>query len=204
MTHNNPGITGQEVWQQLMEGNSRFVQNRALPRNLPELRQHLLAGQHPRAAVLCCSDSRVPAEVIFDQSLGDIFVVRTAGLVLEPTSLGSLEYAVAHLHVPLLVVNGHEFCGAVTAAVHHPDLDEGHITAVVQKIAPAVNEVRQSGLSGAALVEAAHDRHLKALYDGLSRQSAIIREALAARRLEVVVAKYFLSTGKVEVLEATF
>jgi len=204
MTHNNPGVTGQEVWQQLLEGNGRFVENRALHRNLPELRQSLVAGQHPRAAVLCCSDSRVPAEVIFDQSLGDIFVVRTAGLVLEPTSLGSLEYAVAHLHVPLLVINGHEFCGAVTAAVHHPDLDEGHITAVVQKIAPAVNEARQSGLKGAELVEAAHDRHLKALYDGLSRQSAIIREALAARRLEVVVAKYFLSHGRVEVLEATF
>jgi carbonic anhydrase len=204
MAHTGPGITAKEVWQQLLEGNGRFVHNQPLPRDLPELRHSLLAGQHPRAAVLCCSDSRVPAEVIFDQSLGDIFVVRTAGLVLEPTSLGSLEYAVAHLHVPLLVVNGHEFCGAVTAAVHHPDLDEGHITAVVEKIAPSVREARQSGLTGPGLVEAAHDRHLKALYDGLSRESAIIREALAARRLEVVVAKYFLSNGKVEVLEATF
>ncbi len=204
MAHPEIGMTGKEVWEQLLEGNRRFVDNRPLNRNLPELRQRLVPGQHPRAAVLCCSDSRVPAEVIFDQSLGDIFVVRTAGLVLEPVSLGSLEYAVAHLHVPLLVVNGHEFCGAVTAAVHHPDLKEGHITAVVQKIAPAAGQARQRGLAGQELVEAANDLHLKALYAGLREVSPIIKEALEARRLEMVLAKYFLSTGAIEVLEATF
>ena len=77
------------------------------------------SNRKPRCSL--CSDSRVPAEIIFDQSLGDLFVVRTAGLVLDPTSIGSLEYAVAHLHVPLLVIKGHEGCGAVTAAVEHPD-----------------------------------------------------------------------------------
>jgi carbonic anhydrase len=204
MTHTGPSITGKEVWQQLLEGNSRFVEGRPRPRNLAELRKSLLEGQHPLAAVLCCSDSRVPAEVIFDQSLGDIFVVRTAGLVLDPTSLGSLEFAVECLAVPLLVVNGHEFCGAVTTAVNQPDLDKGHMTAVVQKIVPCVTLAQQSGLTGPALVEAANDRHLKALYDGLSRESAIIREALAARRLDLVLAKYFLSSGRVETLEATF
>jgi carbonic anhydrase len=204
MAHTDPGLTGKEVWRHLLEGNSRFCQNRPLTRNLPELRQSLMGGQHPQAAVLCCSDSRVPAEVIFDQSLGDIFVVRTAGLVLEPTSLGSLEYAVAHLHVPLLVVNGHEFCGAVTAAVHHPDLDEGHITAVVQKIAPSVTQARHSGLAGPELVETVNDLHLKSLYDDLSRLSPIIRGALAGRRLDLVLCKYFLSSGRVEMLEATF
>ena len=95
-----PGLNAQEVWQRLIGGNMRFVQGLFMGRNLLDLRQTLTRGQNPMAAVLCCSDSRVPAELVFDQSLGDLFVVRTAGLVLEPTSLGSLEYAVAHLHVP--------------------------------------------------------------------------------------------------------
>jgi carbonic anhydrase len=204
MAHGGPAITAQEAWQQLLEGNERFIEGHPLRRNLPALRESLVKGQSPVAAVLCCSDSRVPAEFVFDQCLGDIFVVRTAGLVLEPTSLGSLEYAVAHLHVPLLVVQGHEFCGAVTAAVNHPDLDESHITAVVRQIAPSATQARQRGLAGPELVEAANDLHLKSLYDTLSRQSPILREALAARRLEVVLSKYFLTDGRVEVLTATF
>ncbi len=197
-------LSAKEVWQQLLEGNDRFVKGNPLSRDLPALRGSLVKGQHPGAAVLCCSDSRAPAEWVFDQCLGDLFVVRTAGLVLEPTSLGSLEYAVAHLHVPLLVILGHEFCGAVTATVHHPDLDESHITAVVRQIAPSASQAKQSGLAGPELVEKANDLHLKSLYDALGRQSPIMREALDSRRLEVVVAKYFLTTGRVEVLDATF
>ena len=108
MAQQGPGLTAREVWQQLLAGNMRFVQGLFMGRNLLDLRTSLTKGQSPMAAVLCCSDSRVPAEIVFDQSLGDLFVVRTAGLVLEPTSLGSLEYAVAHLHVPLLVIKGHE------------------------------------------------------------------------------------------------
>lgn len=204
MAHGGPAFTAKEVWQHLLEGNDRFVKGSPLSRNLPVLRESLVKGQNPMAAVLCCSDSRVPAEFVFDQCLGDLFVVRTAGLVLEPTSLGSLEYAVAHLHVPLVVINGHEFCGAVMAAVNHPDLDESHITAVVRQIAPSGAQARERGLSGPELVEAANDLHLKFLYDALSRQSPILREALAARRLEAVLAKYFLSNGRVEVLDATF
>ena len=196
--------SAREVWQQLVEGNDRFVKDRPMSRDLPALRQSLVKGQHPQAAVLCCSDSRVPAEVIFDQCLGDLFVVRTAGLVLEPTSLGSLEYAVAHLHVPLLVINGHEFCGAVTATVHHPDLDESHITAVVQQIAPAAALAKQSGLAGPELVEKANDLHLKSLYEDLGQKSPILRQALESRDLGVVLAKYFLTTGRVEKLAATF
>ncbi len=203
MPHAGPGITGQEAWQELMEGNERFVQGLPLSRKLPDLRQRLVQGQSPAAAVLCCSDSRVPAEIVFDQSLGDLFVVRTAGLVLDPTSIGSLEYAVAHLNVPLLVLKGHEYCGAVTAAVQHPDLDEGHITAVVQQIAPAAAKAKAGGFTGPELVEAATDTFLAQLHDTLSHKSAIIGEALAARRVGLVVAKYFLTSGRVEVLDST-
>jgi len=205
MTHNaGPGLNGRQVWQRLMEGNMRFVQGLFQGRNLLDLRRTLARGQQPEAAVLCCSDSRVPAEIIFDQSLGDLFVVRTAGLVLEPTSIGSLEYAVAHLKVPLLVIKGHESCGAVTAAVEHPDLDEGHISAIVQQLAPAAAQARQSGKNGKELVEAATDLHLRALEETLRRQSPIIREAMDSGRLEIIVAKYFLDGGQVQPLASTF
>ncbi|HEY9074525.1 MAG TPA: carbonic anhydrase [Desulfobaccales bacterium] len=169
-----------------------------------DLRSTLTQGQQPEAAVLCCSDSRVPAEIVFDQSLGDLFVVRTAGLVLEPTSIGSLEYAVAHLHIPLLVIKGHECCGAVTAAVDHPEYSEGHIGAIVRQIAPAVALARSTGKSGAELVEEASNLHLKSLEERLRQESRIISEALDRGQLEIIVARYRLETGKVEVLSATF
>jgi carbonic anhydrase len=204
MAPTNPDSNGKEVWRQLLEGNDRFVRGLTWVRNFPRLRKTLIEGQNPKAAVLCCSDSRVPPYIVFDHSLGDLFVVRTAGLVLGPGSLGSLEYAVAHLHVPLLVVKGHESCGAVTAAVANPDLEESQITAVVKRIAPSVNQARQTGLTGPGLVEAANDLHLKSLYDCLRQRSPIVREALADGRLVMVVAKYSLTSGRVEVLEATF
>ncbi|MDO9532109.1 MAG: carbonic anhydrase [Deltaproteobacteria bacterium] len=187
-----------------MEGNMRFVQGLFQGRNLLDLRRTLAKGQQPEAAVLSCSDSRVPAEIIFDQSLGDLFVVRTAGLVLDPTSIGSLEYAVAHLHVPLLVIKGHEGCGAVTAAVEHPEATEGHIGSIITQISPAVAQARQNGNSGKDLVEAATDIHLKYLEETLFQVSPIIREAIDAGRLEVVVAKYYLHAGQVQPLTSTF
>jgi len=197
------GLSAAEVWQRLLEGNMRFVQGLFMGRNLLDLRESLTRGQSPLAAVLCCSDSRVPAEIIFDQSLGDLFVVRTAGLVLEPTTIGSLEYAVAHLNVPLMVIKGHESCGAVTAAVEHPDLDESHITQVVKKIAPTAERVRGQGLTGSDLVETVTNAHLAELYDTLRRESSIIGEALARKRLHMVVSKYSLRNGRVEVLDST-
>ncbi len=192
-----PGLNSKEVWQKLMEGNQRFVQGSTLARNLPELRQSLVKSQHPMAAVLCCSDSRVPAEIVFDQSLGDLFVVRSAGLALDPTTIGSLEYAVAHLHVPLLVIKGHEACGAVTAAVEHPDLEEGSIGAIVKQIAPAVRLARQTGKVGKELIEITTETFLSLMTDSLKRESPIIGKALEKKRLEVVVAKYSLQTGVV-------
>lgn len=204
MAHSGPGFTGRQVWQRLMEGNMRFVQGLFQGRNLLDLRRTLSQGQQPEAAVLCCSDSRVPAEIIFDQSLGDLFVVRTAGLVLDPTSIGSLEYAVAHLKVPLLVIKGHESCGAVTAAVEHPEANEGHIGAVIEQIAPSVAQARQAGKTGKELVETASDLHSRYLEETLLQVSSIIREAVDAGRLEIVVAKYFLQAGQVQPLTSTF
>lgn len=204
MNHGDRGITGRQVWQRLMEGNMRFVMGLFQGRNLQDLRRTLALGQQPEAAVLCCSDSRVPAEIIFDQSLGDLFVVRTAGLVLDPTSIGSLEYAVAHLHVPLLVIKGHEGCGAVTAAVHHPEAAHDHIVSIVEQIAPSVARARQNGNDEQDLVEAATDLHLKTLEATLFRVSPVIRKALDTGALEIVVAKYYLHAGQVQPLASTF
>jgi len=195
---------GREVWQHLLEGNQRFVQGMPLGRNLQELRQTLVQGQKPKAAVLCCSDSRVAPEIIFDQTLGDLFVVRTAGLVLDPTSLGSLEYAVDHLGVPLLILLGHEKCGAVTGAVLHPQGAPGHIAAIVEQLTPAVGQARLSGKNGPELVEAAAEEFLYQLKDSLPRQSAIISQALREGRLPLVVAKYHLSDGCVDALYTSF
>jgi carbonic anhydrase len=204
MANPDQGLRGKQVWQRLIAGNMRFVQGLFQGRNMLDLRRTLTQGQQPEAAVLCCSDSRVPAEIIFDQSLGDLFVVRTAGLVLEPTSIGSLEYAVAHLHVPLLVIKGHESCGAVTAAVAHPESEEGHIGAIVQRIAPAVVQARLTGKMGPDLVEEATEQHLKTLEEILRGESRIIGDALDRGSLDLVVAKYLLHSGKVETLIATF
>jgi carbonic anhydrase len=204
MAYSGPGLTGRQVWQRLMEGNMRFVQGLFQGRNLLDLRRTLATGQQPEAAVLSCSDSRVPAEIIFDQSLGDLFVVRTAGLVLDPTSIGSLEYAVAHLHVPLLVIKGHESCGAVTAAVEHPEATEGHMGSIIAQISPAADRARLAGNNGQDLIEATTDLHLRYLEETLLQVSPIIGEAVEAGRLEVVVAKYFLHAGQVQPLTSTF
>jgi carbonic anhydrase len=115
-----------------------------------------------------------------------------------------LEYAVGHLHVPLLVIKGHECCGAVTAAVQHPDLDEGHITAIVRQIAPAADLARASGKTGEELVELATDTFIASLRETLQRESRIIAGALERRALHLVVSKYFMSNGHVEVLSSTF
>lgn len=204
MSEHKAVLTGREVWRWLMAGNRRFCENRPEKRDWAAIRQALASGQQPKAAILACADSRVSPEVVFDQGLGEVFVVRTAGLTLDAVTLGSLEYAVAHLKVPLLVVKGHESCGAIQAAWHHPKLEEGHLTAVVKQIAPAVTAIRQEGDEGPEVMEKVNDLHLKNIFAYLREQSAIIREAVAAGRLAMVLCKYSLRKGEVVFHEATF
>ena len=135
-------LTADEALARLMEGNQRFVSGRAIhPNQTVERRAALAGGQTPIAIVLTCSDSRVAPELYFDQGLGDLFVIRNAGNVLDDHALGSMEYAVDHLHVPLILVVGHGKCGAVSAAVagaHAP----GHIQSIVDSIAPVVDGIK--------------------------------------------------------------
>ena len=123
----------------LKEGNARFVSGELTPKdNYATLREQLTAGQHPFAVVLCCSDSRVAPEIIFDQKLGDLFVIRNAGNIVDEEVLGSIEYAVEHLETPLVVVMGHSSCGAVTATCQGGDL-HGHIHDLAKRIKPSIN-----------------------------------------------------------------
>lgn len=128
---------GNEVFNDLMQGNKRFVTNKMKHPNQDTMYVHKLsASQHPKAIVLTCSDSRVIPEILFDQGLGDLFVMRNAGNVVDDDVLGSIEYAIEHLGVKTLIVLGHENCGAVTATVNHLETNN-HIMVIEKSIAPA-------------------------------------------------------------------
>jgi carbonic anhydrase len=126
-----------------MDGNERFATGKAKPRALVSLRQSLAKGQHPKAIILSCSDSRVPPEILFDQTLGDLFVV-PAGNIADAIGLASMEYAVEHLGSTVLVVMGHTKCGAVTAASSGEKMPTSNLQALVDQIQPAVAKVKGS------------------------------------------------------------
>ena len=182
-----------EALKRLMDGNGRFVSGNMEPRNLVARREELKSGQQPFAVVVACSDSRVVPEYIFDVGLGDIFTVVSAGNVVDKIGIGSVEYAVGHLHAPLLVVMGHEKCGAVKAAYH--DHNESNITAIMKKIAPSIKKAKKGGSEEEELDKAAVF-NVKAVMRKL-KKSPIVKSALEAGRLKMIGMKYHLD-GKAE------
>lgn len=188
----------------LLAGNQRFVKSERAPRDFKLRREKLLQGQKPMAIILGCSDSRVSPEMLFDKNLGEIFVIRTAGQVLEPTSIASIEYAVDHLGVPLFIILGHEKCGAVTAAVAQEGPAPGNIGVLLSKIHPAIAKARALKTPTAEMVEKVTDLHLEELAQQVFRESDIIREAVAAGRLRLVIAKYRLASGEIEIFQADY
>ncbi len=199
MSHHNgrPSISGTAAFNNLVEGNRRFVTGNLYPKNLGrDKREDLLVnGQHPFAVIITCSDSRVPPELVFDQALGDLFVVRVAGNVLDSVSLGSVEYAVDHLHTPLVVVLGHENCGAVQATVEGGE-PPGSIGSITTLIRPAVDKVRAMGIDGRELCEKAADENVRATLEVL-RKSPVVKHLVDEGRLTVLGAKYHLGSGEV-------
>jgi len=151
------------------------------------------------AIILGCSDSRVSPETLFDQNLGEIFVIRTAGQVLEATAIASIEYAVDHLQAPLFVILGHEQCGAVNAAIAHEGQSHGNIGLLLGKIQPAIDRARHSKTPPEELVEKVTDLHLEELAKQVLQESKIINEAVVQGRLRIITAKYRMSSGKVEI-----
>jgi carbonic anhydrase len=194
-------VSADAVWSNLVAGNSRFVADKLQPRALITLRQKLASGQSPKVIILSCSDSRVGPELIFDQSLGDIFVVRTAGNVADPVALGSIEYAVDHIHSPLLVVLGHQKCGAVSAACSGEKMPSPNLEAIVQKINPAVAQAKTYAKAD-DLVESAVKENVRQSAKDVLANSEIIRNAVNTGKLKVIEAEYELDTGKVVRLDA--
>ena len=187
-------ITAESVLAELKSGNGRHVKHRYQhPHETVERMRQLVTGQHPHAEILSCSDSRVPPEIVFDQGLGDLFIVRVAGNVATDTELGSLEYGAEHLHIPLVVVLGHESCGAVTAAVQGGP-PEGHIAALVDLIKPAVEKTR--GTSGDPVANAVR-MNVELVVKQLRSSTPILSELVAHGKLRIVGAVYSIETGSV-------
>lgn len=178
----------------LREGNARYRSGSGARR------AQLATGQHPYAIVFACSDSRVAPELVFNAALGDLFVIRTAGHVLDDASLGSIEFGVAELAIPTVVVMGHERCGAVHAALeaeHHAEVP-GNIASLVAAVAPAIEQGETH--PGDRLDNAV--RANVALTVKRLRESTMLRDAIAAGKLEILGARYDLDTGEIEWLTA--
>lgn len=181
----------------LVDGNKRCITCRQQnPRQDARRRKEVSKGQKPFAVIVGCSDSRIPPELIFDQGLGDLFVVRLAGNIVDALALGSIEYAVEHLGTKLVVVLGHGKCGAVTAATQSPDAP-GHVDAIVRAIQPAVKKARK--LKG-DLVDNAIRANVALVTSKIKSSKPILAEMAEKGEIEVVGAYYNIETGAVELL----
>jgi carbonic anhydrase len=199
--HGAPAMSPGAALQRLMDGNQRFARGGAThPDAAVERRQSLVAGQHPFATILACSDSRVAPELIFDQGLGDLFVIRVAGNVVDDAVLASIEYSVVHLGSPLVMVLGHQGCGAVTATIEalagkSSPADQGtKIGALADLIAPAVRAVLPQApnkLDAAVILNAERSAH------AVATLSPPLQARIRAGSLKVVSARYDLSQGTI-------
>ena len=182
----------------LMEGNKRYVRHKEQhPDESMARRKELETGQHPFAVILGCADSRVPPELLFDQGLGDLFVIRVAGNLVDDDVLGSIEYAVEHLDTKLIMILGHEKCGAVSAAVEGGDVP-GHLKALVEAIQPSVDATRNDPGDRVHNCVIANARRVA----GQIRASEpVLKEAIEKGGLKVVAADYLLDSGKVNLLD---
>jgi carbonic anhydrase len=190
-------LTGDEALARLMEGNKRFVNRKAQhPHQSLARLAEVEPGQHPFAVVLACSDSRVSPEVVFDQGLGDLFVIRVAGNVIDDAVVGSIEYAVEHLKAPLVVVLGHQSCGAVQAAMS-ADQETNHIHSFVDAIRPLVGEAKSQpgdAVENCVRLNVAH------VVKQLQASQPVLGELWQKSKLQIVGGYYSLHTGAVTLL----
>ncbi len=199
MNNSTRAQTPTEAWQAMLAGNHRFVTDSPLHlRQDFGLRKELAKEQKPFAALFGCSDSRLSAEIIFDVSLGDLFVVRNAGQVIAETILGSLEYAVEVLGVPLILVLGHDECGAIRTtmdSVEGKSVPEGEfIHNLVQRIAPTVEAANASGMHQ---IDEITDLHVRDTINELIARSTLIASRIESGKLAVVGANYKLTLGEI-------
>jgi len=190
-------MTAQDVLTKLKEGNQRFIKNQ-LENILVDqtTKAQLVKGQSPYAIILSCADSRVVPELIFDAGLGELFVVGVAGNVANTSSLASMEYAVAHLGSPIIMVLGHQSCGAVTAAVAGGD-NGPNLNHLLEFIAPALKEV-----SDPTSVDEVSRKNAELTVKVITDDSEIIQKAVEEGKVKIVPAYYHLDSGKVEFLNS--
>jgi carbonic anhydrase len=196
-----PGISADDALRLLKEGHTRYLEGK--PRHPHQGRERraltTAQGQHPLAVVLSCSDSRVPVEIIFDQGIGDLFVVRVAGNVAATDEIGSIEYAAERRATPLVVVLGHTQCGAVGAVLDDAKLPP-HMAQLLSPIEPAVAKARQDNPEAArdVLLKAAITNNVWQAIDDMLRQSPLLREKVRDDQVKVVGAIYDIDSGQVE------
>ncbi len=192
--HGGPNLPPDVALKKLMAGNARFASGHvAHPHQDSGRRSEVAKGQKPFAIVAGCADSRTSPEVVFDQGLGDVFVTRLAGSIVDDAALGSIEYAIAHLGASVIVVLGHERCGAVDAAMKGGSVP-GKIGSVVRPILPAVRAVKKSA---SPTLDAAIDENARRVAASLAKRSKIVADAVKAGNLKITAAHYALGTGRV-------
>ncbi|HET7041969.1 MAG TPA: carbonic anhydrase [Gemmatimonadales bacterium] len=197
-------ISADEALQRLREGNARFAADIRVAVQGHDRRSELAAGQAPFATILGCSDSRAPVELVFDQGLGDLFVIRVAGNIVAPSQVGSVEFAAAKFGTPLVVVLGHTGCGAIDATLDELDRVSGarsrNLASIVARVRPSVEGLMRTELRNdrAALAREAVRANIRASVDHLRHGSEILEEAILRHGLKVVGAEYSLATGVVE------
>ena len=194
-------LTPAQVYDRLQEGNQRYVNSQLTEVSLDHLRSDSLGGQFPQAIVLSCIDSRVVVEQVFDQALGDIFVARVAGNFVNTDIVASMEYACAVAGSKLIVVLGHEGCGAVKAACDKVEL--GNITSLLSNILPAVDAVKASASaphdsSNTTFVNAAIDKNVDQTIDQIRTMSPILKELEEKGQIQIKGGVYKLASGQVE------
>ncbi len=190
---------GDEALSKLLEGNKRFISGSPATKDTGDKRRKELSkAQHPPAIVVTCSDSQVAPEIIFDQDLGHLFVVRSAGNVLDPISVGSIEYAAEHLHAPLLIILGHDNCDVVSAAIETKEKTEDNIWTILRKILPAVKKATAEGGTKENILNNAIRENVLLQQKYLLRKSPVIKKLIASGDMKVVAGIYHLESGAVE------
>ncbi len=194
-------LTPAQAWERLREGNLRFIGGTSdHPNQDANRRASLVQDQHPFAVIFGCSDSRLAAEIIFDVGLGDVFVVRTAGHVIDDAVLGTLEYSVSILNIPLIMVLGHDSCGAVTASVNSfnsGEMPNGFVRDLVERILPSVITANRAGTTD---VNGCVVEHVKQTTERMVDSSKIVADAVEEGRTAVIGVTYRLAEGRAELV----
>jgi len=188
-----PKVTESDQEKKLFSGNAVYVRQSSA-----SVRKELSKGQKPYAIVIACSDSRVSPEIIFNEKLGKIFVIRTAGNVVDPITIGSIEYGVEHLKAPLIVVLGHQSCGAVKATIESHGSAEGNIEKIIDEILPALKEVKKTAKEGENIEYKVTVQNVKNVIKEITENSKIVSEEVEHGKVQIIGAYYSIETGKVE------